>query len=386
MSATTLRFATLNVWALPFGVARHVPERMMAIAREIERLELDVVGLQEVWTNEARAQLIAETRGAGYVHTWHRPGDARGGSGLMFLSREPLGDVRFEPFWLAGLPQRIHHGDYWGGKGFATARLTTPGGPVLVINTHLQAQYTPDPVDEYRGIRTAQGIQIAGSVARRPEPVVALGDFNMREGNPDHAVLLGLSQFTDPAVALDNPQDTILAPHPYRGAGHSGGERIDYAFCRPGTQTGARPLKIERVFDGTFEVAGEAATFSDHAGLCLTAEIAPQPARMLPAVDAEAIDRARGLLRRGRAEAARRRGIERSLALGSGALAAAAFPGAAQLRASRRRFLAALATGVGFAALPGALVAGLLSERAVPAELDAYERIEELLEDFVVAA
>jgi endonuclease/exonuclease/phosphatase family metal-dependent hydrolase len=385
VTAETLRLASLNVWALPFGLARHAAARMEAIGERLPALALDVAAFQEVWTDEARAALVAAGARAGLDHVWHRP-EAFGGSGLLLLARRPLGDVAFHRYALAGLPQRIHHGDYWSGKGFVVARLETEAGPLALAATHLHAQYTPDPEDEYRGIRTAQVIELAAALRERPEPVVALGDFNLRTGNPDHAVLIGLTGLTDVALALDHPQDTVMSPHPYRGGGHRGGERIDYAFVRTGRSADAVPRRIERIFDAPLEIDGEAARYSDHAGLLVEVEVRPVAPRVLPAADPRALARARALLGQGRAEASRRRGIERSLALGTAAVAAAALPAASQLRASRRRFLAGLVAGLGVTCVPGALAVGALAEVAVPRELSAYDRVEALLDGFVPAS
>ena len=393
MSREGLRLTTLNVWALPFGLSRHTAARMEAISRRLGQLEPDVAAFQEVWTEEARTALLAGGRRAGLSHAWHNP-SARGGSGLLLLSRRPFLDVQFSAYLLRGLPQRLQHGDYWGGKGFVLARLQTAAGPLTVLDTHLHAQYTPDPVDEYRGIRTAQVVQLAAALLDRNDPVVALGDFNLRAGNPDHAVLMGLTRFTDVALALGNPQDTILADHPYRrrarghgnDTGGDGGERIDYAFIRTGDRAEAVPKRIEREFDQALEIGGEPAAYSDHAGLLVEMEVVSVPPRVLPAADPAALTRARALLGQGRSEAVRRRGIERSFALGSSAVALAALPAAAQQRVSRRRFLAGLLAGLGVAAVPAAGGTALLAEVAVPRELAAYAQVELLLDRFIPAA
>ena len=131
-----IRVLTLNVWALPLGIARHNQERMRAIGRKLRALDAHVVALQEVWTTEARDQLRQAAEAAGYSEIWHRR-PAFGGSGLMVMSRLPARDIRFVPFELEGLPQRPHHADYYGGKGFVELTLETPGGPLILINTHL---------------------------------------------------------------------------------------------------------------------------------------------------------------------------------------------------------------------------------------------------------
>jgi len=370
----TLRVGSLNCWTVPW-VARDVERRMAAVGARLPELDVDVMAFQEVWTAESREILVAAGRAAGLDHVWHNPGTV-GGSGLLVLSRRPLLGARFERYLLRGLPQRLQHADYWGGKGFARVRLSTSAGPVTLLNTHLHAQYGPDHADAYRGIRTGQVVQLAAALLETDEPVVAVGDFNVREGSPEYRVLMGLAAWTDVARDLDRRFDTVLAPHPYRGAGRIGNERIDYAFCRHGRHADARPRAVRRILDAPLGIDGREAAYSDHAGLRAEVEIARTAEQPLPAPDPDMVERARHLFDAGRAGARLRRGIERSLGLGAAATAVAALPGASQLRAARRRVLAGLVASLGVAAVPSAALAAWLSEVTVPRELAAYGRLE----------
>ena len=79
-----LRVATLNVWALPFGMARHSAARMQAIGSALPGLDVDVVAFQEVWTEEARRSLVEAGARAGLTEHWSNRGELAGG-GLLAL-------------------------------------------------------------------------------------------------------------------------------------------------------------------------------------------------------------------------------------------------------------------------------------------------------------
>ena len=101
--------------------------RMRAIGAALPALELHVAAFQEIWDAQARAELIAAGHRAGLMHSWHRP-RAAAGSGLLVLSRYPIQASRFEAFELGGLPEAIHHSDYWGGKGFVELTIDSDVG------------------------------------------------------------------------------------------------------------------------------------------------------------------------------------------------------------------------------------------------------------------
>ena len=135
-----LRVLTLNVWGLPSVIASHVEARMQLIGDALVELDVDVVAFQEVWTDANRATLVDAARRAGFVNRWHREA-ARGGSGLLVVSRLPIRAATFHPYTVAGLPQRVTQGDYWGGKGLALLQLTHPEGAFTLLDTHLIAGY-----------------------------------------------------------------------------------------------------------------------------------------------------------------------------------------------------------------------------------------------------
>jgi endonuclease/exonuclease/phosphatase family metal-dependent hydrolase len=215
-----IRLGTLNAWGLPEPLARDVTERIDAIGEKLPDYDLDVIAFQEVWTTEARRSLVRAGTRAGLVHSWAgepatwSQGTERGG--LLILSRLPIESVRFESFSLRGEPERaVSNLEYLSGKGFATVTLRTPLGPIALINTHLHARYKTSP-HNYVPHRTGQSIQLAARYASTELPLVIVGDFNFREGEPDYRVLTGLLGLRDSAVELERRQSTTLSSNPYR--------------------------------------------------------------------------------------------------------------------------------------------------------------------------
>ena len=380
-----IRVLTLNVWALPLGIARHSQYRMAAIGRELAVLEADVVALQEVWTAEARNQIRQAAQSAGYSEIWHRRA-AFGGSGLMVLSRLPIRGIRFTPFELEGLPQRPQHADYYGGKGFVELTLDTPAGPLVVINTHLHAGYTPAPEpDEYEGIRAAQAIQLAASIRGLREPVIALGDFNSDEDQPARRILLGLSGLEDAADRLNHRQATCMRENPYRGQGAEDA-RIDLILSRRGERSALRPLSIRRVLDQPIRIPANGAegSFSDHAGVLADFELdAAEKTESLPAPpDPTALALARKQLALGLRISRDRRTRETGYAAGGLAASALLGAGAWQAQRSRRQWLFRTMAGLTGLGLFGA--AGFFfTSRSIGNEEEAgYAKLIDWLDSF----
>ncbi|MGK0486060.1 MAG: sphingomyelin phosphodiesterase 2, partial [Myxococcota bacterium] len=198
----SIRVATLNVWSLPAGLAKHKPQRMRAIYERVAELNLDVVAFQEIWTQESLDALVAGAKRAGFEHTWHNPEPASG-SGLLVVSKLPIVKTHFEAFKAKGHPERLNHFDYYSGKGIALVTVEAPFGAVTLLNTHLHANYaSTQSLDEYKGIRAVQVLQLVASVAKLRTPLIALGDFNLEETETSYRVLLGLSGLRDTAVDL----------------------------------------------------------------------------------------------------------------------------------------------------------------------------------------
>jgi endonuclease/exonuclease/phosphatase family metal-dependent hydrolase len=252
---------------------------------------VDAIAFQEVWTPHARRVLHEAGSDAGFAHIWYNDASI-GGSGLLVASRLPIEGARFERYALRGLPQRVMQGDYFGGKGFVRLRLSTPSGPISLIDTHLQARYTADVPHEYLAHRTGQVVQLALNARRIDDPLVILGDFNFREGQPEHRILLGLTGLRDVAAELDHRTPTIARSNPYRSHSSKPDRRVDFVFARDAHDRRLVARSVEGVFDETFLLDGEPSSYSNqtsHARSC--GRDATRPKRV---VAADAPGRVRG--------------------------------------------------------------------------------------------
>ena len=374
-----LRILTLNAWALPSPLSHEPDSRMEAIGGRLAAFDADAVVFQEVWSPSARRRLVAAGRATGYTEIWSRSGSI-GASGMLVLSRLPIRESRFIRFALCGFPQDITRGDYYGGKGIAILTLDTPAGPVALLSTHLIPHYGDyGPEDTYMGHRIAEVVELAGALEQIEIPAIVVGDFNFTEREPEYKVLKGLSGLTDVAAVLGRREETIIPGSPYRTNERPPGVRIDYVFTRDGVERTAVPHTISRVLDETIEINGNPAGYSDHAGLL--AEINLDNARPFrPPLDAEAVARAAGYLREGRAKAEVRRSNHLSVATGGGAVAMVAIGSASMTPISRRRLLRAALIGLPAVALASSAGFGVVANRVGADEIVGYDKVDGLLE------
>jgi endonuclease/exonuclease/phosphatase family metal-dependent hydrolase len=367
-----VRVATLNVWALPEPFSERLTGRMKAIGARMAELDLDVMAFQEVWTSEAHRRLRDAGRRVGMVHKWHNH-SSLGGSGLLVLSRLPIEARRFDRFTLRGLPERVDHADYYGGKGFVQLRVQTDHGPFTFIDTHLHARYRRDVSHGYRWHRAGQIVQLGMAAHETRDPIIAVGDFNFDEQQPEYAILTGLTGLRDVAAELDRRQPTVPTHNTYRPRSKNA-RRIDYVFARDGSERGLRPVRVDRVFDEPFDLGGSQASYSDHAGVVAELEIS-EDRRPLTPPDRDSIALAAQMLSEGRAEAEQRQQGQRAgagIGLGCAALAAM---GVRSVDVSRRRLLRGSLQCAALAALAPGVGLSILSEMFVPSEIRAFDAL-----------
>src|SRR3974390_2470199 len=101
----TLKLVTYNIWGLPWWLNGARPSRYAQIAHELERLDPDVILLQEAWTAKARKSAPRNgrwsiARGAGQHLIFQR-------NGLVTLSRFPIIGGAFYPFSHAAFPDAL---------------------------------------------------------------------------------------------------------------------------------------------------------------------------------------------------------------------------------------------------------------------------------------
>lgn len=261
----SVRLATWNVW-WRFGDWR---SRQAAIARTLEQLRADIVGLQEAWTGQveelARALGLHCVRHAAPTAThWQRrrPDSADIDVCNAVLSRWPIVDVQTielsEPAAAAGRTALL-------------ARIDTPQGPVELCCTQLSSS-----VQDGSAIRSRQVHRLSRWLATRAEastPQIIVGDLDA-EPDADEMRRLGghlTEPFTPGQIWVDawryrddhDPGYTWRRDNPYVRATGEPWARVDYILLAPSSQglpgVDRVDLFATEAVDGVYA--------SDHAGV-----------------------------------------------------------------------------------------------------------------------
>ncbi|KAF2772655.1 DNase I-like protein [Teratosphaeria nubilosa] len=181
---SSLRVISLNCWGLKF-ISKHRHARLVEIGHQLAKASPSpqIVGLQECWTREDYLAIRDITKDILPYGKFYFSGIF--GGGLAILSKWPIEESSMYRYPLNGRPQAFFRGDWYVGKGVASARIRIGPGVddvVEVFTTHLHAPYEREPNDSYICHRTAQAWEIAKMMrhaAERGHMVLGLGDFNM---------------------------------------------------------------------------------------------------------------------------------------------------------------------------------------------------------------
>lgn len=257
-----LRVMSLNMLH-GFPKFEHLYRRLDLIAGEINRLQADIVCLQEVpWTLRlgSGAEYLAKRVGMNYLYL-RANGNRRTilfEEGVAILSRYPLSDpvaAELEP--RAGL---FEH------RVVLHAAVTTPWGPVGIFVTHLTHG---DPDVNRKQISSLESLVDATGSG----PAIIAGDLNARADSPQ---IQSLTQHWTDAYRAANPDregltcciDSLTAG-PYERLE----SRIDYVFLAPHGGEGIGVLDARLVLDRPFLVSGGWQWASDHVGLLAEIEL-----------------------------------------------------------------------------------------------------------------
>ena len=99
-------------------------ERLAAIAEILSEGQHDICFLQEIWTLADFAKMEERMRRSyPYRHYFH---SNLIGSGCCIFSKHPIVETFYYRFSLNSFPQRVWHGDWFGGKGVGLAKVSLP--------------------------------------------------------------------------------------------------------------------------------------------------------------------------------------------------------------------------------------------------------------------
>jgi endonuclease/exonuclease/phosphatase family metal-dependent hydrolase len=243
-----LKLLTFNIWGLPSWMTGARSGRYPQIARELERLNPDIVLLQEAWTAKAREAAPADgpwsvARAFGQ-HSFFQQ------SGLMTLSRFPIVGGKFYPFTRAAFP------DNFVNKGVLKVIVRLPGGSLVnVWNVHLQDGGTP-------ALKLSQVRELVAHVQAAEDGQMADlvgGDFNC---TPESSLYRQLETEIGPSV-YELAGMKAFVTYDGLSAKPGAGRTLDYFFVRG--RAGSQ--RVEGVPRLVFAGANRAQRLSDHLGV-----------------------------------------------------------------------------------------------------------------------
>lgn len=211
----TFSLLTLNCFGVPTGKTR---QRLLTLAQLLNRSDATVVCLQEVQLHTYRHLLTQACTAYPYHATWplfHAP---RGG--LLTLGRLPLTQLDYTLYRDRGRWYTLSLMDWLLHKGALRTNTLVAEQPIVVFNTHLNANYSGDwrPANAFARVEQQQLMELAELVAAQPDELLVLvaGDFNIPRGSPLYAEFLAASGLIDPLAADVRPTYRVLPGLPGR--------------------------------------------------------------------------------------------------------------------------------------------------------------------------
>jgi endonuclease/exonuclease/phosphatase family metal-dependent hydrolase len=217
---------TLNCFGLWLPNTRR---RLLALAKELQRSSYQVICLQEIQLHKYR-ELLVEGCGS-YSYPVSEPYFRCPKGGLLTLSRLPITSTSFEPYRERGLWYTPMLLDRLFFKGMLITKLTWANLPMVIINTHLLANFAGDWERRgmYARVEEKQLRQLAETVRSQPVDsiVIVVGDFNIPRGGGLYQDFLARSGLED--LLAGDARPTLRLPP---GAPSRLALPIDYVLIR----------------------------------------------------------------------------------------------------------------------------------------------------------
>ncbi|CAL7945150.1 unnamed protein product [Xylocopa violacea] len=268
----TINILTLNCWGIPY-VSKDKNARIRAIAEKFATENYDIICLQEVWSvNDFKIIKARTQEQLPYSHYFY---SGVVGSGVCILSRYPIKDVMFHKWPLNGYVHKIHHGDWFGGKGIGLCRLQIHNLDINIYTAHLHAEYNRHN-DEYIAHRVLQAFDTAQFIRMTSggaNSAILGGDLNTEPQDLAYRLMCGIAGLTDACSNSTNNLGTNeCANNSYTSSQLARnlpeGKRIDHILYK-----GSKNIKIELTnFQHPFpkRIPYKDFSYSDHEAIMAT--------------------------------------------------------------------------------------------------------------------
>lgn len=256
---------TLNSFGLPFFLGWR---RMGILARELNQREDTVLCLQEI-QHDAYLPILKK-RLTNYPNQCFQPNLLAPMGGLVTASRLPYSHHEFLPFPNRGKWYSIGVADWALRKGVLLSSLDVEGMKVIVLNTHLHANYAGKWTQEgmFAGIQSDQ-VKYLAELARAQSQdalVVICGDFNFPRDTFLYEELSQISGFTDP---LKNDPRPTYRPVSFLASKWS--ISLDFIFYRKSDKIDMAVTADILPIENSKAINDRSKFLSDHCALNLTA-------------------------------------------------------------------------------------------------------------------
>jgi endonuclease/exonuclease/phosphatase family metal-dependent hydrolase len=223
-----LTVITMNCLGLPVPIPG-LRRRLQALGRTLATTDADIVCLQEVGRWRHLMLLRYDEARWPFAIAVDYPYAPKGG--LVTLAGLPVVDTRFYTFQERGRAVSLHTPERLQGKGMLLAELDASTQNVVVINTHLAANYSAEwsYSNPYTRVERAQLREIAAVVREitMEKLVVVAGDFNIPRGSWLYHEFLSLSGLHDPLGSSTEPTYRPLPGMPARAV-----QALDHVLIR----------------------------------------------------------------------------------------------------------------------------------------------------------
>ncbi|KAK2720241.1 putative neutral sphingomyelinase isoform X2 [Artemia franciscana] len=272
---------TLNCWGI-LGISRDRKVRMQAIAEEISSGKYDLVLLQEVWVKKDFESIRVVASSVLPYSLYFHSGVI--GSGLCVLSKFKIIDSFYHQWVVNGYFHKIHHGDWFGGKGVGYCKVVTNEGiKINVYTAHLHAEYDTNH-DEYLAHRFLQAFdtsQLIRHTRHSGDITILGGDLNTEPGSGAYRMLIHNTNLNDAFVSKHGTRPDYLGctnetlensytPRQLRRQNHPG-KRIDYIMFSSSNAYNMSTLECKNPLPSC--VPGQGFSYSDHEAVSTTFEI-----------------------------------------------------------------------------------------------------------------
>ncbi|MBL7813621.1 MAG: endonuclease/exonuclease/phosphatase family protein [Saprospiraceae bacterium] len=214
MTFLSFNTALLNyqLFGMPlFRPVRYVEKRLFAMAAELQRLNADIISLQEVYSLKHK-QYLTQTLQSLYPFSFYDTKSRWGqlGSGLMILSKLPIVHSTFETYKHQPLEER-----WVTQKGLLSVIVQTVKGRLVLTNTHTTASgsHFKQESPHIESVRQSQIVQTIASTHRLKRDwacaaAFICGDFNCSpEIAPRNYACIAQHGFVDLYKKVNNSEE-----------------------------------------------------------------------------------------------------------------------------------------------------------------------------------